>query len=53
VSVYFVPYLGAWLLRTTARWTAGAHELFDTPFYHRFRAHGELVRAAPLDHHRA
>jgi len=45
VSVYFVPYLGAWLLHTRAR-TAGdaaagghdePHELFDTPFYMRFR----------------
>ncbi len=46
VSVYFVPYLGAWLLHTKSR-TGGAagaggeegpHELFDTPFYSRFRA---------------
>ena len=38
VSVYFVPYLGAWLLRTQPA-AAGdeAHELFDTPFYARFR----------------
>jgi multidrug efflux pump subunit AcrB len=44
VSVYFVPYLGAWLLHTHA--TAGGHEtgggdgpheLFDTPFYNGFR----------------
>jgi multidrug efflux pump subunit AcrB len=38
-SVYFVPYLGAILLR--ARQSAGTgevHELFDTPFYSRFRA---------------
>ncbi|MFN7726493.1 MAG: efflux RND transporter permease subunit [Rubrivivax sp.] len=40
VSVYFVPYLGAWLLRNHA--SAGghggeSHELFDTPFYSRFR----------------
>ncbi|MBL8307872.1 MAG: efflux RND transporter permease subunit [Rubrivivax sp.] len=41
VSVYFVPFLGAWLLR--ARHQAGGdpgdgpHELFDTPFYARFR----------------
>ncbi len=44
VSVYFVPYLGAWLLRTRGH-VQGAesggheqpHELFDTPFYARFR----------------
>jgi multidrug efflux pump subunit AcrB len=39
VSVYFVPYLGAWLLRTRPHDAGGqAHELFDTPFYSRFRA---------------
>ena len=39
VSVYFVPYLGAWLLRTKAvHAEGGEHELFDTPFYSRFRA---------------
>ena len=39
VSVYFVPYLGAWLLRTRSKAGGeGAHELFDTPFYARFRA---------------
>ncbi len=42
VSVYFVPYLGAWLLHTRARAHGpaddGPHELFDTPFYTRFRA---------------
>ncbi len=38
VSVYFVPYLGALLLRTRpAVAGAPAHELFDTPFYQRFR----------------
>jgi multidrug efflux pump len=39
VSVYFVPYLGVWLLRARppAGGAAGAHELFDTPFYARFR----------------
>ena len=38
-SVYFVPYLGAALLRTRSRVGGGeAHELFDTPFYSRFRA---------------
>ncbi len=46
VSVYFVPYLGTLLLHTRAK-VAGAggagpsegpHELFDTPFYTRFRA---------------
>jgi len=40
VSVYFVPYLGAWLLKTKSHLHNGeqAHELFDTPFYARFRA---------------
>ncbi|MBL8347748.1 MAG: efflux RND transporter permease subunit [Rubrivivax sp.] len=43
VSVYFVPYLGAALLHTRARAQGAsgepAHEeLFDTPFYSRFRA---------------
>ena len=44
VSVYFVPYLGALLLHTRSKLGAGAghegegpHELFDTPFYSRFR----------------
>ncbi|GAC1605939.1 MAG: efflux RND transporter permease subunit [Ramlibacter sp.] len=43
VSVYFVPYLGTLLLRNKPRLSAahpeltGAHELFDTPFYNRFR----------------
>ncbi len=38
VSVYFVPYLGAWLLRSRVKAQGeGAHELFDTPFYARFR----------------
>ncbi len=37
VSVYFVPYLGALLLRTRAAAPGQAHELFDTPFYARFR----------------
>src|SRR5574343_1771652 len=41
VSVYFVPYLGALLLRTRPALPGEAHELFDTPFYARFRA---LVR---------
>jgi multidrug efflux pump len=41
VSVYFVPYLGALLLHTRSK-VRGAdgespHELFDTPFYTRFR----------------
>lgn len=40
VSVYFVPYLGAWLLHTRSHVHGGEqpHELFDTPFYSRFRA---------------
>jgi multidrug efflux pump len=39
VSVYFVPYLGTLLLKTKPH-AAGdqPHELFDTPFYSRFRA---------------
>ncbi len=38
VSVYFVPYLGAWLLHTRGLADGGKeHELFDTPFYSRFR----------------
>jgi multidrug efflux pump subunit AcrB len=40
VSVYFVPYLGAWLLHTKKHSHGVTHEgeLFDTPFYNRFRA---------------
>ncbi|MCI1191137.1 efflux RND transporter permease subunit [Calidifontimicrobium sp. SYSU G02091] len=41
VSVYFVPWLGWRLLRVRAQVDAageGPHELFDTPFYNRFRA---------------
>jgi multidrug efflux pump len=39
VSVYFVPYLGARLLHTKPHLAAGEgpHELFDSPFYSRFR----------------
>ena len=39
VSVYFVPFLGVWLLHTKSKVREGetAHELFDTPFYSRFR----------------
>jgi len=38
VSVYFVPYLGSLLLHTRSKVGGGqAHELFDTPFYSRFR----------------
>ncbi|MED5619267.1 efflux RND transporter permease subunit [Ideonella sp. BN130291] len=40
VSVYFVPYLGARLLRVHSKVQSdseGPHELFDTPFYTRFR----------------
>ncbi|MBL8332862.1 MAG: efflux RND transporter permease subunit [Rubrivivax sp.] len=36
-SVYFVPYLGARLLHTRSKVDGAAHELFDTPFYSRFR----------------
>ena len=39
VSVYFVPYLGWWLLRTRKQVDGEAHEdeLFGGPFYTRFR----------------
>jgi multidrug efflux pump subunit AcrB len=37
VSVYFVPYLGAWLLHTRKQTTGTPHALFDTPFYDGFR----------------
>jgi len=39
VSVYFVPYLGTLLLHTHSHLHKGEgpHELFDTPFYVRFR----------------
>jgi multidrug efflux pump len=36
-SVYFVPYLGALLLRTHSKVQGHTHELFDTPFYSAFR----------------
>ncbi|MES2714685.1 MAG: efflux RND transporter permease subunit [Pseudomonadota bacterium] len=42
VSVYFVPYLGAWLLHTRKQVAGAPHELFDSPFYARFR---QLVAA--------
>jgi len=42
VSVYFVPYLGAWLLHTKSHVDSAhgerPHELFDSPFYSRFRS---------------
>ncbi|MFM8770006.1 MAG: efflux RND transporter permease subunit, partial [Rubrivivax sp.] len=38
VSVYFVPWLGAALLHNRPRAEGQPHELFDTPFYTRFRA---------------
>ncbi|MBL8303636.1 MAG: efflux RND transporter permease subunit, partial [Ideonella sp.] len=41
VSVYFVPYLGTRLLKAPPNAATGEgepHELFDTPFYTRFRA---------------
>jgi multidrug efflux pump len=37
VSVYFVPYLGAKLLRVKPHAEGQSHDLFDTPFYNRFR----------------
>jgi multidrug efflux pump subunit AcrB len=37
VSVYFVPWLGAWLLHNRPRAEGTVHDLFDTPFYARFR----------------
>jgi multidrug efflux pump subunit AcrB len=37
VSVYFVPYLGYRFLRVRPQADGEAHELFDTPFYSRFR----------------
>ncbi len=40
-SVYFVPYLGAWLLKPPAHAVSAEHldsaEMFDTPFYRHFR----------------
>jgi multidrug efflux pump len=42
VSVYFVPYLGQWLLRTRPKVQTGQggelNDLYDTPFYSRFKA---------------
>jgi multidrug efflux pump len=44
VSVYFVPYLGTWLLKPPPHAATAAdggqghpHELFDSPFYNTFR----------------
>ncbi len=37
VSVYFVPYLGTLLLKAPKHHEGQPHELFDTPFYMRFR----------------
>ncbi|MFN4264399.1 MAG: efflux RND transporter permease subunit [Aquabacterium sp.] len=37
VSVYFVPYLGQWLLKTKPK-VSGDEDLYDTPFYSRFKA---------------
>ncbi|MEY2893300.1 MAG: hypothetical protein RJA98_3208 [Pseudomonadota bacterium] len=37
VSVYFVPYLGTVILQTRPHGSDEPHELFDTPFYNRFR----------------
>lgn len=44
VSVYFVPYLGQWLLRTKPKFKTSENDdavhvdLYDTPFYTRFKA---------------
>ena len=39
VSVFFVPLLGHWLLRSPSHEGVQAHiELFDSPFYRRFRS---------------
>ncbi len=40
VSVYFVPYLGQWLLRTRPKMKAGEHtvDLYDSPFYSRLKS---------------
>ncbi len=38
VSVYFVPYLGNLILKAKPHTSELPHELFDTPFYNRFRA---------------
>ena len=41
-SVYFVPYLGAWLLKPPVHTLTAEHldsaEMFNTPFYRHFRA---------------
>jgi multidrug efflux pump subunit AcrB len=37
VSIYFVPYLGALLLKSHPAKPGEAHELFDSPFYNGFR----------------
>ncbi len=38
VSVYFVPYLGLLLLKTRPKVAEGnSHDLYDTPFYSRFK----------------
>ncbi|MBV8502396.1 MAG: efflux RND transporter permease subunit [Paucibacter sp.] len=37
VSVYFVPYLGALLLKTKPAHAGEVHEHFDSPFYNTFR----------------
>ncbi|SCB34707.1 efflux RND transporter permease subunit [Cupriavidus alkaliphilus] len=36
-AVYFTPYLGYLLLKTRGPGAGEAHEVFDTPFYARFR----------------
>ena len=36
-AVYFTPYLGYLLLKSRPGGTGGEHDVFDTPFYARFR----------------
>ena len=38
VAVIFVPYIGYWLLKAPKAGEGGHQEVFDTPFYQRFRS---------------